>query len=186
MRGFWKRASDVKELETALRRDRPAPRKELVDRMVGLLDEPRAPMPQPLRRSRPAIAALVSVVALLAFAVFGGLGYAKSSGSGAFHRAAHSVGKIIKSNPSTSTKPGEGKKGEKGNANLIVLYDDGPGDDQYREKVLICHAAFPIKPGQPVQYITLRLPPSGAAAHLANHPHDYDGPCETDRPSKDD
>jgi len=52
--------------------------------------------------------------------------------------------------------------------------DDDPGDDQYQEKVIICHGA---PPKDPKNFITLRLSAQGAAEHLANHPFDHPGPC---------
>jgi hypothetical protein len=124
------------------------------------------------------MAAVVTAVAVVAFAVFGGLSYAKSGASAAASNVADSVTKLAKQDSSSKAHKNGKDYGQKGKTGKD---DDGnadaagkPGDDQYVEKVLICHAAPPDKPKQ---HITLKLSPSGAQAHLRNHPADYAGPC---------
>jgi hypothetical protein len=133
----------------------------------------------PSRRARRVMAAVVTAVAVVAFAVFGGLSYAKSGASAAASNVADSVTKLAKQDSSSAKahKNGKdygqkGKTGKDDDANADAA--GKPGDDQYVEKVLICHAAPPDKPKQ---HITLKLSPSGAQAHLRNHPADYAGPC---------
>ena len=50
----------------------------------------------------------------------------------------------------------------------------GPGDDQYKEKVLICHHP----PGNPDKLVTISVSPSAVPAHLAHG--DTLGPCPDD------
>ncbi len=50
----------------------------------------------------------------------------------------------------------------------------GPGDDQYKDKVLICH--YP--PGNPGKPVTISVSPSAVPAHLAHG--DAEGPCPDD------
>ena len=52
--------------------------------------------------------------------------------------------------------------------------DGGPPDDQYEEKVLICH----IPPGNPENPHTISVSVNAVPAHLAHG--DTEGPCPED------
>ena len=147
MKRFWKRFTGSHDLETGLRRKRPAPPQELVDKLVARIE---ADSSQVRRSSRPRVAlvGVVTVVALAAFGASGGLGYAKSSASEAASSTAHAVASVV-----TSRSPNEhSSQGSK------------PSKNQYKEKVLICHKGH-----------TISVSPSAVPAHLRHG--DTLGPC---------
>lgn len=170
MKRFWKRPSGLGDLEAELRANRPTPPQAFVNRMLAHLDQ--SPVSRRSWRPRTAIAALVAAPALIAFAAFGGLGYAASGVSQAASNVTHSASKVVQINSSPSAKSGDQKSGSREND------DKGgkPDDDQYGEKVVICHGEPPKKPKK---FVTLRVSRQGAAAHLREHPFDYLGPCRT-------
>jgi hypothetical protein len=200
MKRFWKRQGSLNDLEAQLRLARSTPRKELVENVLAQLSETpgRAPRARTLRalrvRSpRTAMAAVVSVIALVAFAAFGGLGYAKSGASGALSNVAHSVSKVVKPSPTKSSDHGDQTGGPGKDADIHGIGNNGNGngdngnsnenegnkgsaasEDQYQEKVLICHGS---PPGKPNKFNTLKVSSQAAASHLRNHPFDYLGPC---------
>jgi hypothetical protein len=185
VRLFGDRSKATRKLERNLRENRPSPPNDLVERMVAHVGRSSAAA----RSSRPRLlaAGLVAAVSLLAFAAFGGVGYAKSSATDAVSHTSQSISKFVGADSSNESHANKGKnEGEKSNSEAGKGHekgngddengDDDPGDDEYTEKVLICHGAPPHKPKK---FITLKLSAQGAAAHLRNHPFDYAGPCKT-------
>jgi len=150
------------ELEARLRAERPKPRPELVSRL--------APEHAPRRRHggvtvRLALAAVLT--ALLATA-------AVTAGGGSPLRpfdqakdAAKGTGGSGGPNANNSNNSGSNQGGK-----------PGPGDDQYGDKVTICHRGnSPNNKGE-----TLTLPRQAAEAHLREHKYDTRGPCTAPPP----
>ena len=207
MKFFSRRSGELRTLETELRDNRPTPRDEFVDEMLGGI--PDAPAPG---RSRPRLGLALgfALVTVIAFGAFGGVGYAKSAASNAAKSTKHAVSSVVQSDSGKSQKsnssqqssssqqsaPGKqtichyppGNPGKPVTISIstsavqthLDLHGDSvgacdpgsePGEDQYKDKVLICHRP----PGNPGNSRTLSVSPSAVPAHLAHG--DTEGPC---------
>lgn len=154
---FWKRKD---QLEQELRSHRPEPRPELLDRIVGRIEGHSSR----LRSFRLAAAVGLAVVGLTVLGAFGGLGYAASTVS-AVKAPVLIIKKIVRPSKSARTPSQQTSQAS----------DKKPSDNQYGNKRTICH----VPEGNPDNPQTLTLSEAGAAAHLRNHPLDYEGPCTT-------
>jgi hypothetical protein len=179
-------------LERRLRDERPQPSDDLVDRITASVER-RRPAPRPAFNFAVAFALTVALFTALAFT--GGVSYAASAAQKGAKAVSHIVvtnhtthstsarsnksddnDKSHKSGGSKKSKKGNKGDDEHGNGNNGHHGDDqgdddddeGPDDDQYREKVLICH-----HPGK--HQHTIRVSQSAVAAHLAQG--DTLGPC---------
>lgn len=132
MTRFWKRLTGQNEIEARLRRERPAPPRELVDELVARIEADSA---RALRPTRPRIAlvGVVGAVTLVAFGASGGIGYAQSAVSGAASSTADAVVAIVTTQP--KKKPTGGQNAVNGS---------NPSQQQYQEKVLVCHNGHTI------------------------------------------
>ena len=94
MRFFGRRSRELRELESELRDNRPEPRDEFVDKMVGGV--PKAPVPT---RSRPrlGLALAFALASVIAFGAFGGIGYAKSAATNAADSTKNAVASVVQS-----------------------------------------------------------------------------------------
>jgi hypothetical protein len=184
MKFFGDRSRTTGRLERDLRANRSRPAKDVVDRIVAIVEG--APTPVRGSKHRWAIAALVGVASVLAFATFGGIGYAQSSATHAVSNTYSSIANLIRVDQSNSPQQADSKDGKKGSKGDDPRHpsgndekghhdDDDPGDDEYREKVLICHRP----PGNPGNAHTISVPPSAVPAHLAHG--DTLGPCPKDK-----
>jgi hypothetical protein len=108
------------ELEARLRSSKPEPRAEFVDALVSWVEGRRL-----TRTPRVALATTLSVVGLLMFGVFGGIGYAASA-THSFVTAIASVG-------------GHGGKGKSPSAKGNSSAGPTAASDQYKNKTTICH-----------------------------------------------
>jgi hypothetical protein len=153
------------ELEARLRSERPRPSAELVDRLAAARRPPRV---RGALTVRLAIAAVLTVV-LAGAAVTAGDG----SPLQAFDQAVTAV-------QGTSSAPPSGNSNGSGanTAQPSTSSKAGPGNDQYQEKITICHRGnSPNNPGE-----TLTLPRQAAEQHLAQHKYDTRGPCPAPPP----
>ena len=105
MNRFWRRLNGS-ELEARLRRERPAPPRELVDDLVARIEADSERASQPAR-PRVALVSVVLAVTLIAFGATGGLGYAKSAVTGAVSSTAHNVSAVVTKQPQ---KNGQGSR----------------------------------------------------------------------------
>jgi hypothetical protein len=150
---FWNRFTGQSEVETALRDERPLPRREFVDGLVARVEADTA---RRARSARPRVVlvAVVTGLALIAFGATGGLGYAKSAATGAVASTAHAFHTVVTQQPQQNgnehhARPEHGSQ---------------PGHHQYHEKVIICHKGH-----------TISVSSSAVPAHLAHG--DTLGPC---------
>jgi hypothetical protein len=136
---FWSRLTSPNDLETELRRQRPAPPRELVDELVARVE---ADSVRRTRSARPrlALVGVVTSVALISFGATGGLGYAKTAATGAVASSASAFKAVVQSNGSNASQKSKS------------------GKNQYHEKVLICHNGH-----------TISVSSSAVPAHLQNH-----------------
>ena len=162
MRIFGRQSRSRQGLEDQLRQSRP----QADDRFVDDLLTKISAVPTPYVRPRLGLALAFVLVTVVAFSAFGGLGYAKSAASGAVSSTTNAVSSVVKADKSTADAKSEKSDGQASKA----------GQDQYNEKVLICHRP----PGNPDNSHTLSVPPSAVAAHLAHG--DTLGPCANDKP----
>jgi hypothetical protein len=160
---FLRRKGEFHHLEAELRARRPEPPDALVRRIVHAVASSRPEVRSWVPRFALAVALTLAVFA--AFAAVGGPS-----------RAAEAAKSVVKSVQNTAfhgsstvagTNKGHGDKGRGGDD------DWGSADDEYHEKVKICHRLHKHDKG-----VTLRLPPNAAAHHLAHHRYDYPGPCK--------
>jgi hypothetical protein len=159
---FWKRTDRI---EQELRSNRPEPRPEFLDRIVGRIEGHGSR----LRSFRVAVAVGLIVTGLAVLGAFGGLGYAASTVE-AVKAPVLIIKKIV--------KPSKAKKASARQTSQAS--DKKPSDNQYKNKVTICH----IPKGNEDNPQTLTLSESGARAHLSQHvppewPGDHEGPCTT-------
>jgi hypothetical protein len=174
MQRFGKSALGDRELEARLRAERPRPSAELIEGLVGERPRPRARGGLTLRLGL--AAALTGVLATAGMTAGGGdpiaafkeAAQVAKGGSGNSH--GNGLGSGGKS--SQGNRKGGGGQGNAGNGK--------PGDDQYGDKITICHRGnSPNNPGQ-----TLTLPRQAAEAHLREHRYDTRGPCPAPLPQK--
>ena len=156
---FWKRTDRV---EQELRSNRPEPRPEFLDRIVGRIEGHSSR----LRSFRVAIAVGLIVTGLAVLGAFGGLGYAASTVE-AVKAPVIIIKKIV--------KPSKAKKASARQTSQASDKQPKPSQNQYANKRTICH----VPEGNPDNPQTLTLSEQGAEAHLRNHPLDYAGPCTT-------
>jgi hypothetical protein len=158
MARFRRRKGEFHDLEHDLRSARPEPGDHLVRRISAMAATDRS-------RSRfsPMRLGLAAAMTLLVFGVFAGLGGLNRTASAAegvvnYVQSGHIFGDFSeRQSPAVST----------------TQIKVGPSNDQYVEKITICHREQQGQTGQ-----TLTLPPSGANNHLNNHQYDTEGPCE--------
>jgi hypothetical protein len=118
---FWKRQSELGNLESALRDARP----EAPDHLVQSVGERLQPSEVPFRRLRVVLVGLLTGLLLFGFAAFGGVSYAK--------RGVQSVvttngGGNNTINNNEDDEDDEGGRGEEDDED-----DDEPDEDQYGE-----------------------------------------------------
>jgi hypothetical protein len=142
---FWKRLNGSNELEGRLRRERPAPPRELVDDLVARIEADSAPASR--ARPRIALVSLVTAVTLFAFGATGGLGYAKSAATGAVSSTAHAFKAVVTKQPQKNNQ--SDPAGHQGQGSR-------PSQSQYREKVIICHKGHTISVAAPAVPAHLR------------------------------
>ena len=185
MRGRRKRD----RLDRRLESERPQPRDEFVSTLAdGLASEPIR------RRSvwRIAVAAGFTMLLVLAFALTGGISYAANAVQGGTTAVAALV-----TGPSNANKPEKPNKPEQANSGSSSTAqsssqstasnseeeeesddpedDDSSADNQYQDKVLICH----IPPGNPDNAHIISVSVNAVPAHVAHGdpvPPDL-GPC---------
>lgn len=182
-----------RDLDRRLRASRPAPSDDLVQRIVA---DVHSAAPRRHRRARLALACATTALLALGLAMTGGMSYAASAVSA----APSAVKKLVKQDKDSRAKvaAGSGKvtichipPGNPGNAHLITIsvnalhahraHGDppagapcpppGPPDDQYKDKVLICH----VPPGNPGNRHEISVSSSAVPAHLGHG--DYVGHC---------
>ena len=208
MRFFGRQSREFQALERELRDNRPRPRGEFVDEMLGGISDAPAPGHS---RPRVGLALAFALVSVIAFGAFGGIGYAKSAASNAASSTKHAVSSVVQSDSGkksdSSQESDSGQQGEPGKQTIchkppgnpgkpvtisistsavqthLDLHGDSlgacdpgsdPGEDQYKDKVLICH--YP--PGNRDKPVTISVSPSAVPAHLAHG--DTEGPCPDD------
>ena len=152
MNRFWKRLTGPDSIEAKLRSERPAPPQELVDELVNRIEADSARAPR-TARPRVALVGVVTAVTLVAFGATGGLGYAKSAATGAVSSTAHAFRAVVTTQPQKDQKKNQAKG-----------HGSKPSQNQYREKVLICHKGH-----------TISVSESAVPAHLRHG--DTVGPC---------
>jgi hypothetical protein len=162
------------ELEARLRAERPRPSAELVQRLVGGRSPRRPPARLTLRLA--VAAALTTLLATAGMTVGGG------DPIGAFEQAAQVAnGKSGDSHGSGGKSSHASRNGNQGGGGQRSSGHGKPGDDQYGDKITICHRGnSPNNPGQ-----TLTLPRQAAEAHLREHRYDTRGPCPPPPPPPD-
>lgn len=157
MRKFRMRRQDPLDLEAQLRASRPEPRPDFVKELSAEIRETREPARR-VRFLRLSPVMGLTVLVLIGAGAFGGIAIATNGGGGGDKKQ------------SQSNNDGNGNKGNdrnetKGNDSE----NEGPDDDQYEDKVVICH-----KPGTPAEQ-TLLVPHSALDGHLDHG--DLEGPC---------
>jgi len=153
------------DLEARLRAERPRPSAELVGRLAP---GHRAHRVRGALTVRLAIAAALTVLLASAAVTAGG-----GSPLRAFDEAVTAV-------QGTSSAPPSGGSNGSGasTAQPSTSSKPGPGNDQYQERITICHRGnSPNNKGE-----TLTLPRQAAEAHLRQHRYDTRGPCPAPPP----
>jgi len=182
-----------RSLDRQLRDNRPQPSDDLVQRVTA---DVSAAAPRHHRRARLVLAGVTTAVLALGLTMTGGMSYAAS----AVAKAPSAVKQLVKPEKNTVAKGGSGNQkvtichippGNPSNAHLITISENavpahlahgdpappllcpppGPADDQYKDKVLICH----VPPGNPGNRHEISVSPSAVPAHLAHG--DNVGPC---------
>lgn len=178
-----------RDLNRRLRDGRPVASDELVHRIVA---DVRSEAPRRHRRARLGLACATTLVLALGLTLTGGLSYAASAASAAPSAIKNFVAKPDQKGSSN------GKvtichipPGNPSNAHLITISSNAvpahrahgdppagapcpppsPPDDEYKDKVLICH----VPPGNPENRHEIFVSPSAVPAHLAHG--DNLGPC---------
>lgn len=152
---LWRRKGEFHDLECRLRSRGPEPSEKLM-RSVSHGIEPGHRKEFTARRLSLAAALTLSLV--IALALLGGFSHSAS--------AARDVANFFQTG-SFSKPPAQSSVTATVSTSL-----KSSANDQYEEKVTICHRTHPTDLGN-----TLQLAPSGAANHLQNHQYDYAGPC---------
>jgi hypothetical protein len=147
---MMKRFRRLGPTERKLRRDRPRPSDELIQRIA----ENVAARPA-RRRLNLGLAFALTAALTVAFTLTGGIGYAASTVS----QGTTALTQLV-SGKNSSKSPKGGAAQSKGSSTK-----------QYGQKVLICH----IPPGNPDNAHTISVAPSAVPAHLAHG--DTPGPC---------
>ncbi len=153
-------------LEARLRRERPRPSDDLVR---GITSDVGAPYTR--RSPRLGVALVLCMTVIFAFVLTGGIGYAASAvenGTLAVKHLLVAKKKHLAVKSATENHPRPTATGHRENA----------ADDQYGDKVLICH----IPPGNPGNAHTIMISASAVPAHLAHG--DYLGPCKSSKHKK--
>jgi hypothetical protein len=164
MTRLWKRHRED-EIERLLRANRPEPRDEFVNSLLGPLET----KPQRFRPQRPGrrilLATAVTVLAASAAIAAGGAHVAGTSISNLVRVAQSGVSSAnhTPNNNGNAHQDKNGSNGKDDNGNG----DDSAGDHQYA--VEVCHhTGSTTNP-----WVPLFLSPQGAANHLKNHPDDF-------------
>ena len=174
-----------RNLGRRLRENRPSASDELVNRIVADLDSSGRQ-----RRTRLGLACATTVLLALGLATTGSIGYAASAVSAA-PAALKQLVKPKKDAGSRAAAANAGKvtichipPGNPSNAHLITISSNavaahrrhgdpapgascprpGPPDDQYKDKVLVCH----VPPGNPGNRHEIFISSSAVPAHLAH------------------
>jgi hypothetical protein len=134
-------------MERKLRRDRPQPSDDLVQRITEDISGRPA-----RRRLNLGLAFALTAALTVAFALTGGIGYAASAAS----KGTNAITGLVSAENSAKVKGQQSK---------------GASAKQYGQKVLICH----IPPGNPDNAHTISVAQAAVPAHLAHG--DTLGPC---------
>lgn len=172
MKRFLKRQSES-ALETQLRRDRPQPPAELMQRLTDRVVDDSRRHRRP--RARIAAAGIALIAVLAAFSAFGGIGYAANAIKTVVVTAKTVIvapleAKKPDSNNTQSQNNQQGNNNKGGNNNDNKGGDDGgkPDDKEYGHKKKVCH-----NPGPHQQ--TLEVSDNAVPALLGHG--DYLGEC---------
>jgi hypothetical protein len=122
---FWRRQSELGNLDSELRDARP----EAPDQLVHSIGERLQPPEVPFRRLRVVMVGLLTVLLLFGFAAFGGVSYAKR-GVQAVVTTNGGGNNTINTN---SLLGDEDDEGDEGRGDEDDEDDDEPDDDQYGE-----------------------------------------------------
>jgi hypothetical protein len=158
------------ELERRLHDERPQPPEELVSRLAQRL----TPAPVQRRGWSLGLAAGLTTLLVLAFALTGGIGYAAN----AFKGGTSAVTNLVTGDSNSHKFGNSGKSGGGGTVSTLV----SPSDPQADHKQAICH----VPPGNPDNPQTIVIDDSAVQTHLDNHPGDSLGPCPEDGGPPDD
>jgi len=148
---LWKRHDERDDLEALLRANRAEPREDFARSLAERIAETAEPAGRRSASFRFAFAAGLTALLFTAAGIAGSIAYSKSGG------------KPNKSSPSNLNLSNSSSSSSNSSAN-----------DQYEEKVTICH----IPPGNPSNRHTIRVGASAVPAHLDHG--DFEGPCEDD------
>ena len=163
---FWRRKGEFDDLEARLRAGGPEPGEGLV-RSIRATVEVR---PRTTRRVlRVGLAAALTLALAVTLAALGAASHTATAASD-IARFVQTGSFSGSSNGDTTTTTGTGTSTPA--SGTVTSSSVGAADDQYEEKVTICHRTSASDPGN-----TLKLSPSGAASHLQGHRFDYSGPC---------
>jgi len=143
---LWKRHDERDDLEALLRANRAEPREDFARSLAERIAETAEPAGRRSASLRFAFAAGLTAVLFTAAGIAGTIAYSKNGGN------SQSNGGNSKSNSSNSSS-------------------SSSANDQYEEKVTICH----IPPGNPSNAHTIRVGESAVPAHLGHG--DSLGPC---------
>jgi hypothetical protein len=174
MKRLWRRRGEHSDIEQRLRDERPEPSDDLVSRVAEAVGESRN---KRMRRAPIGLAYSVTGLFIAAIVALGAFGSPVSTLDRvvSFDNA-RSNGPNIPPDDDDEDEDDDDDEAEEDDD------DDDPADDEYKEKVTICHRP----PGNPQNARTLRLPRPAAEAHLRNHPLDTPGPCPDDDDDDDD
>ena len=163
MKRFLKR-KDGSDLEAQLRRDRPEPPAELMQKLTDRVVEDSRQHRRP--RARIAAVGIALAAMLAAFGAFGGIGYAANAIKTAVVTAKTVVVAPLQANTPKSNNTQNQNNGQNNNNNNQG--GGNPDDKEYGHTTKICH-----KPGRHQQ--TLDVSDNAVPAHLAHG--DYLGAC---------
>ena len=159
---FWRRKGEFDDLEQGLRYRGPEPSDDLVQSVADGLQGRRR---KAFSTGRLGLAAALTLTLVVTAAALGGFSHSAS--------AARDVGTFFQTG-SFSSKSAPHPSSTPSKAESKPKHSNSPADDEYGEKVTICHRTHANVLGN-----TLHLPPSGAANHLEHHQYDYPGPCHS-------
>ena len=161
MNMFSSKPKQVRELEHALRENRPEPPDAFLDELV--VKASSAPASRRHPRSRVGLSLAFGLVTVIGFAAFGGLGYATSTVTDTVASTTSAITNVVRSQP-TSTA---------GATTSTPSTERNAGRAQYGNTVPVCHRP----PGKNKEPITLSVSQSALSGHLGHG--DTPGACGT-------
>jgi hypothetical protein len=120
---FWRRRSELGDLESELRDARPEASDQFVQSVSSRLEPPQVPF----RRLRVALVAGLTLLLLAAFGATGGVGYAKKSAQAVWSANGNGGGNTVRGGGNENDDD-DNDNGGRGDDD-----DDDPGDDQHEE-----------------------------------------------------